>query len=39
MHRVNDLGYGKNAKDATMDNLQPIPTGFQVYGYSSTTKR
>ena len=29
-HQGNVLGYGKNASDATMDNLQPIPTGARA---------
>ena len=35
---VNDLGYGKNAGDVTMDNLQPFLRAY-AYGSSSTTRR
>jgi len=31
MARVNDLGYGKNVKDVTMDNPQPSPKA-KIYG-------
>ena len=44
--RVNSPGYGKTAKDVTMDNPQPSPKGpiffdkkkIWVYGCSSQTK-
>jgi len=43
--RGNDLGYGKNVENVTMDNPQPSPKVFYLYiylkyyGCSSETRR